>query len=297
MLEMVAVLPPQAELWLLEALAPNASDPARRVSRVGHAACTARTASTSATNSRESRSKIRYRQVFARLPHGSALEALAEAPEGAPDMARLAHHAEAAGNVDAVLRFAPAAADNAASLGAYREAADHYARALRFAQRLTPARRAELLEARAHACYLTDQNPEAIAALRAALDCHRALGATRAEGNTLRVLSQYLWCPGMTVESEEAGRESVRLLEQLEPGRELGLAYSHMAFLARGDARRDDTLLWAKRALESAEQLDDVELFIFGLRGPWSRRPGYGGLHHAREPHPGAAARRGAQPR
>ena len=52
------------------------------------------------------------------------------------DPARLAHHAEAAGDADAVLRFAPAAAARAASLGAHREAAAQYARALRFADAL-----------------------------------------------------------------------------------------------------------------------------------------------------------------
>ena len=64
--------------------------------------------------------------------HRAALAALADPPDGAPDLARLAHHAEAAGDADAVLRFAPAAAARAASLGAHREAAAQYARALRF---------------------------------------------------------------------------------------------------------------------------------------------------------------------
>ena len=69
--------------------------------------------------------------------HRRALAALADPPRGVPDLARLAHHAEAAGDVDAVLRFAPAAADRAVSLGAYREAAAQYARALRFGDRGT----------------------------------------------------------------------------------------------------------------------------------------------------------------
>ena len=47
---------------------------------------------------------------------------------------RLAHHAEAAGDGAAVLRYAPAAGRaRAASLGAHREAAAQYGRALRFA--------------------------------------------------------------------------------------------------------------------------------------------------------------------
>src|SRR5439155_1474035 len=86
----------------------------------------------------------------------AAVAALAEPPGGAADLARLAHHAEAGGDANAVLRFAPAAAARAASLGAHREAAAQYARALRFGDRLPAAERAGLLERRAHECLLTD---------------------------------------------------------------------------------------------------------------------------------------------
>ena len=128
--------------------------------------------------------------------HRRALAALADPPGGGPDLARLAHHAEAAGDVEAVLRFAPPAAARAASLGSYREAAAQYARALRFGDRLTLAERAELLERRSRACYVTDQNDEAIEAIEEAVECRRALGDKLAEGDSLRWLSQILWCPG-----------------------------------------------------------------------------------------------------
>ena len=62
--------------------------------------------------------------------HRQLLERLAA--RGA-DPARLAHHAEAAGDADAVLRHAPEAAERAARLGAHREAAEQYARTLRWA--------------------------------------------------------------------------------------------------------------------------------------------------------------------
>jgi hypothetical protein len=54
--------------------------------------------------------------------HRRALAALADPPYGAPDVALLAHHAEAAGDGAAVLRLAPEAAVRAAALGAHREA-------------------------------------------------------------------------------------------------------------------------------------------------------------------------------
>jgi predicted ATPase len=137
-LEAVAVVPPRAELWLLEALAGVAAGPLDECLASGMLVAEA--------------AGVAFRHELARLAveesmsphrrlalHRRALAALADPPGGRPDLARLAHHAECAGDVDAVLRFAPAAAARAASLGAYREAAAQCARALRYGDRLPPA--------------------------------------------------------------------------------------------------------------------------------------------------------------
>ncbi len=264
LLEAVAVVPPHAELWLLEALAPDS------VGRLEECLVSGMLSSEAG--------RVLFRHELARLAvedslppndrialHRRALEALTEPPVGTPDLARLAHHAEGAGDVEAVHRFAPAAAARAASVGAHREAADLYDRALRFGGRFEPAERAVLLEHRATECYVTDQNPEAIESLRDALECHRELGDPRREGNALRRLSEYLWCPGRVAEAEEAGRRALLVLESLDPGRELGWAYMNLGFLARAAARGEEAAVWAARALESAERLDDVDLRIAAL--------------------------------
>jgi predicted ATPase len=195
LLEAVAVVPPHAELWLLEALAGDAADGLDECLTSGMLVAQA--------------AGVAFRHELARLAveasvpphrrvelHRRALARLADPPGGAPDLARLVHHAEAAGDGDAVLRFAPAAAARAASLGAYREAAAQYGRALRFGDRLPVGVRAELLERRSHACYLTDQNDAAVEAVQAALECRRQLGQRLEEGDSLRWLSEVLWCPG-----------------------------------------------------------------------------------------------------
>ena len=104
------------------------------------------------------------------------------------------------------------------SLGAHREAAAQYARALRFGDRLPAGERAELLERRSRECYLTDQYDEGIAALEEALECRRALGDTLKEGDALRGLSEFLWCPGRTAEAERSARDAVALLEAAAAG-------------------------------------------------------------------------------
>jgi DNA-binding CsgD family transcriptional regulator/tetratricopeptide (TPR) repeat protein len=179
--------------------------------------------------------------------------------------ARLAHHAEAAGDAEAVLEFAPAAGAEAASLGAHREAAAQSARALRFGDGLPLAERARLLESRSYACYLTDQNDEAVAAIEEAVECYRALGAKLEEGDRMRWLSETLWCPGRVAESERAARGAVELLETLPPGRALGMAYANLASLCADDDEREEAVAWARRALELAEQLGETEVKVYAL--------------------------------
>ena len=144
--EAVAVAPQEMELWLVDAVAADAAERLEECLAAG--ILTPRPAA------------VAFRHELARLAveeslppnvkaalHRKALAALATPPKGSPDAARLAHHAEAAGDDEAVLRFAPDAAVRAAALGAHREAASQYARALRFAGGLPLDERARLLGA------------------------------------------------------------------------------------------------------------------------------------------------------
>lgn len=191
--------------------------------------------------------------------HRQALETLAGRPEAGLDLARVAHHADAAGDGEAVLRFAPAAGARAAAVGAHREAAEQFGRALRFADGLGPDARAELLELRSRECYLTDQADEAIEALRGAVDCYRQRGDRLKEGETLSSLSNILWCPGRGVEAMRMGLDAATLLEQLRPGRELSWAYTNISSLHRRAGDTDASLDWGLRALALAERLEDRE--------------------------------------
>ncbi|HEY4659014.1 MAG TPA: LuxR C-terminal-related transcriptional regulator, partial [Gemmatimonadaceae bacterium] len=195
--------------------------------------------------------------------HQAVLSALAGS--GAPDPSRLAHHAEAAGDAEAVLRYARAAGERATRAHAHREAAAQYARALRFADRLPLDARAKLLESRSYECYVIDQPDEAIEALQRAIECYRRLGDGRREGDALRSLSAILWCPGRIAEAEQAGREAVARLEQLPPGRELAMAYSNVSSLCMNAGDAEGTLVWGTRAINLAQRLDDTEILVHAL--------------------------------
>ena len=257
-LEAVAVVVPHAELWLLDVVVPGSS--------VALEECVAAGMLHAVDGRVFFRHEIARRAVEDSIPlarrfelHRRALASLAARPDGLRDLARLAHHADAAGDAEAVFRYAPGAAERAASLGAHREAADHYARVLRFGELLPLAERAAFLERRGNECYLTDENPEAVAALREALDCYRELADTPAEARTLLTLATFLWCPGRVAESEAAAREAVVLLEQFEPGPQLVVAYRALESLGRDAADIDEAFAWAGRGLELAQKLGDPE--------------------------------------
>ena len=263
-LEAVAVVPPQAELRLLDALAGDDVVQLEECLSSGML--------------KADGGAVAFRHELARLAveeslapnrridlHRKALATIADAPDDVRDLARLAHHAEAAGDVEAVLRVAPEAAARAASLGAHREAAAQYERALRFGDQLPLVECADLLQRYSWECFVTDQYDAGIAALEQALRHRRELGDRLKEGDVLRLLSNFLWCPGRTLECERAGREAVELLEGLPPSRELAWAYANLATIYKDAMRHAEGVAWGTRALELAERLDATEIAVSAL--------------------------------
>jgi tetratricopeptide (TPR) repeat protein len=197
--------------------------------------------------------------------HARALARLADPPAGAPDLAMLAHHAEAAGDTAAVLRYAPAAARHARALGAPREAQHQYRRALRFATDVTPVVRAELLERFAGEGYLTDMREEAVDALDEALAIHLKRRNPLKVGDLHEQRSSLLTCMGRTAEARDAAHEAIAVLEPLRPGRELARAY---AGLSRALMLGDDvtgTREWGQRAIALATATGDTEALVGAL--------------------------------
>lgn len=194
--------------------------------------------------------------------HRAVLAALRSSPAVEADVARLAHHAEAAGEREAVLEYAQAAAVRAAALGAHREAAAQYARALRFAEGLAPAVRADLLERRAYQLFLTAEFKEAITTHEGSLECRRAAGGAPAIGASLRALSRILWCVGRIHDAERTAREAIGLLEQLPWGPELAMAYSGMSSICLNAEDAASTHDWAARAFRLAETCNVVEATV-----------------------------------
>ncbi len=258
-LDAVAIVPHQVETWLIAAIVPE------RTAEIDECV----TAGMLVAHG----SRIGFRHELARLAvedaippaqgielHRCALAALAEPPTGERDFARLSHHAEAAGERDAVLRYAPAAARRAAALGAHREAVAQYARALRFGDGLPPALRAEFLSEQASSCFTADLYDEGIAALEQLVELHRGRGDVLAEADAGRRLAEFLWCPGRVLEARRVAKESLALVEGLPASRTLGHVYLMLAFLNEAASELEPAIDYSQRGLAVAEEISDAQL-------------------------------------
>jgi DNA-binding CsgD family transcriptional regulator len=204
--------------------------------------------------------------------HRRALAALRSPAASEAEPARLAHHAEAAGDREAVLEYAVAAGHRARAMRAHREAMAQFARALRFAGNLSDAERAALQELHAYECYLTEHLPEAIEARRAALTTWRKAGDQLKVGESLRWLSRLQWFAGRNAEAEAAGREALAVLEQLPPGAQLAMAYSNQSQLRMLAEDTEEAIAWGERAIALAVELGEREILAHALNNVGSAR-------------------------
>ena len=275
LLDAVAIVPGRVELWLLEAIAAGTITGLEECAASGMV--------------RRAEGGVAFRHELAREAvegsvtpdrwlalHRAALAALATPPSGEPDPARLAHHADAIGDGEQVLRWAPQAGAQAASAGAHREAVAQYTRALGFADPLPGHERAELLERCAHECFLTNRFGEAIDALERAISARREVGDQLRLGEAMCSLAWVLHKSGRTPEADVVAGEAVALLEPLGDGRELARAYAARAQVCLVLSDLDGTVAWGERAIVLAERFADTETVVHALNTVGTRMLGHG---------------------
>jgi DNA-binding CsgD family transcriptional regulator len=183
---------------------------------------------------------------------------------GEQDPARLAHHADGAGDADAVLAYAPAAAVHASVMAAHRDAAAQYQRALRFSEGCSQAQRAALYDGLADETALIDRWEESTDARVRARELWRAAGDLLREGEDLRKLCGAMWRLCRGAESRQYGSEAVEVLERLPAGHELAAAWN----TAAGFAFEEDPdlgIAYTQKAQALARELDMPELLSDAL--------------------------------
>jgi DNA-binding SARP family transcriptional activator/DNA-binding CsgD family transcriptional regulator len=185
--------------------------------------------------------------------HWQALDRLRALPMSPRPLARLAEHAEMAGDPEAVLEFATAAGDSAAGLGSHREAAFQYGRAMPYAALLDTEERIELLGKRARECAIADQHESAIAAWQSQIDLLRGRGRDLEIVDALMGIDESYYTIGDASHGTAFVDEAAALLEGTPPSPQYAQTMNRTGskFLLRGEYA--ECLPWYERALELAD--------------------------------------------
>ena len=257
-LELVSVVPAEAELWLVEAHVGEAGAAIAEGERSGLLVV--------------ERQALRFRHELARHAYEESLPALRRLElnravlrileRRGVDAARLVHHAEAAGDHEALARHGLAGARAAVAARSHREAVALYERALRQPEMFSPRERAEAFEALSTEAYTEGQAELALRARRSAIELRRELGEPRAVGANLRWLSRLCWWDGRRREAEEAATAAVAVLEPGGPSRELAMAYSNQSQLLMLAQHNREAIEVGDRAMRLSRELGDIETLV-----------------------------------
>ncbi len=188
------------------------------------------------------------------------------------DIARIVHHAREADDVAAVVRYAPTAARQASAVSAHREALAHYRIAVEYDAELDIEARAQLLVDYAVECYFTNEIPDAMEALEAALAIWRDLGDAIREGDALRWISRLHWHLGHGDEAIERGLAAVGVLSGADPSRELGMAYSNLSQIFMLAQQAGEAESWATKAIAVSREVADQSTLAHALNNLGSTR-------------------------
>lgn len=263
LLDLVSVAPAGVELELIEGLLPNAAEALDECADRGVLVI--------------SGERVAFRHELARLAvedavppgtrrdlHLRLLEALEEKAD--TNTARLAHHADAAGDAQRKLLYAPAAAREASGRGAHREAARQYERAVACADGLPPGEIADLISAWADERYHFDDPAEIVDLRASSVELRRRAGDRAGEGVELRKLARAIASAGRYEDAHPVAAEAARLLEHAEGGPELALAYAQLGYLSEVGYRVDDALDWTSKAIELAARVESTPALSLALQ-------------------------------
>jgi DNA-binding CsgD family transcriptional regulator/tetratricopeptide (TPR) repeat protein len=276
--ELAAVIPGPAELWLVdETVGSGAADEcvaAGLLSVRGGALAFRHDLARRAVE--DTLSPLR-RRALDRLVL-DALEAAADA-----DPARLAHHARRAGDAGAIRRLAPAAARAASAAGGHRQALEQWEAALAAEDGAAAPGRAAALEGVAIEAYLCGRLERALQARRALLELHEAAQDARAAGDDLRWLARILWWSGQGPEAAVVGDRAIAVLEAFPDSRELAMALSGRSQLAMLSERNEEAIELGTRAIRLARRIGDRETVAHGLTNVGTALLGGAGTERGRE--------------
>lgn len=197
--------------------------------------------------------------------HWQVLDRLRTMPISPRPHARLAEHAEMAGDGPAVLEFAIAAGDDAAALRSHREAAFQYGRAMPHADLLCPDAQIDLYRKRAGECFLTDEQPAAIEAWQRLVLALRPTQRPRELADALLRYARSLTTIGDHVHSPALIEEALAAVRLLPPSPELVMALVMHAVVCASQSDPRVAVTEAERGVALARELGDPRVLAYAL--------------------------------
>jgi tetratricopeptide (TPR) repeat protein len=199
----------------------------------------------------------------ARRLHGTAVSALAARP--GTDPARIAHHAERAGDEATLASASAAACRLALARGAGTEAVHHGERAYAVSAQLSSDDLADLSLDLAQALHIAGRGDEGIDLATRAVEHWRRCGDERREAVALNALGTLYVGRGRTAEGMAAAARAVEILERHPPDAALAAAYVRLTSLHMLARNRDAAAQWGERAVALATRVGDQAVLARAL--------------------------------
>jgi len=197
--------------------------------------------------------------------HWQVLDRLRALPMSPRPYARLAEHAEMAGDGPAILEFAIAAGDSAARLRSHREAAHQYGRAMLYAELLDRDAQIKLLHSRASECFLTDEQHSAIEAWQRLVELLRHADRPHELADVLLRYTRSLTTVGDHVQPPALIDEAIAVVQGLPPSSELAVALAMHAVVCIGPNDRALAIAGAERGVAVAREVGDAHVLAYTL--------------------------------
>jgi DNA-binding CsgD family transcriptional regulator/tetratricopeptide (TPR) repeat protein len=204
--------------------------------------------------------------------HAAVLDTLRRRISTVADYARLAHHAEAAGDAESVLAYAPQAAMRASAMGAHHDAANQYERALRYADGLPEMERDDLLAKWLEEGLATGLFRDCTKALNQLIASARKRGDAEDQAKWLAWLAFALVHDGHKTESDAAIGQAIALLESLPPSLVHAHVYQLQARLRMLNRDYELSISFGERAIELAEKFGNPRILVGALNAVGSSR-------------------------
>jgi hypothetical protein len=193
------------------------------------------------------------------------LELFLESFEEKGEIERILHYARNANEKNLVVKYAPEAANKAAAIGAHKEASKLFLTAIENFDGNESNQLAELYEAYANECYLSNQVKEAITFTEKLLSLWKEKEGIERTGDRLRFLSRLWWFDGNRKNSEDFAMQAIEMLKDHPVSSTKAMAFSNMSQLKMLSDEPGECIKWGEKAIDMAKELRNEEILCHAL--------------------------------